>query len=408
MKVLLISPLPKIDPACGDVTYTQMLLANPPEGVEYEDYWTALQNGNLREHGTPASLRLAWQTKQNLVRETLLTLSSTVVNRLRSKRLLYWEPQRFFSIAPGVFDAVHMHVFSARFFALPCPLLISNAAAQQYLYTDARKYSAARGRILLAIEKSIGKAMKVNLNAYSMPQATRVIAQTQYFKDEMIKYRRVPPENLEIVPFYLPDESVSLTPKEKPFHIGFVALEFEAKGGPTLLEAFAQVRSLRPDARLTIVGSPPQISEEEGERRGIRWFNRVPRTELLGEIMPSFDVFAYPTRFDGQPFVILETMSRGIALAVSDYHALPEMVDYGKAGLISPMGDAGALAQNIVKLLDPQNNLEYRHAARTRFENYFAADVARPKLKSAYETAIRDFQTHKADVSLRIESRPPV
>jgi hypothetical protein len=128
LRVLLISPLPKIDPACGDVTYTESLLANPPEGVEYETYADAMSRGTLVEHGTRRALKEAWARGDGRVGAALMTIGCKLLNLLRRSRWLFWEPYRFFSVVPGAYDLIHLHTFSARFLDLPCPLVVSNAA----------------------------------------------------------------------------------------------------------------------------------------------------------------------------------------------------------------------------------------------------------------------------------------
>lgn len=399
MKVLLLSPLPKIDPACGDVTYTQTLLDNPPAGVEYESYTDAIARGALIEHGKRRSLARAIREGDGLGRELALAAASAPLNRARRARWLFWEPFRFFSVREGEYDAIHMHVFSARFFDLDCPLVVSNAAAHRFLYSEARRYSRRRVDVMEAVDLALGKAMGVNVNTYHLPQATRVISMTHYFKRWCLSRQLAPSNTIDVVPFFLPS-APSAPSKPRPWHVGFTALEFSAKGGPTVLKAFDQVRTVRPDARLTIVGSPPQIDDAQAESRGIHWLGRVPRERLLGELLPSFDVLAYPTGFDGMPFVVLEALSRGVPVAASDYQALPEMLGHGRAGLVSAVGDADALAHNILALLEPQANAHFRRQAREHFETHYSADVVRPQLLRTYERAIAGQLRTENDVGL--------
>ena len=87
------------------------------------------------------------------------------------------------------------------------------------------------------------------------------------------------------------------------------------------------------------------------------------------------------------PLVVLEAMSRGIAIAATNYRALPEMLDHGRAGLLSPTHDAAALAANLLALLEPATNRRYRAAARRQFDLRYAADVVLPQLAAAYAAA---------------------
>jgi glycosyltransferase involved in cell wall biosynthesis len=377
MKVLLISPLPALDPPCGDVTYTQMLLAHPPKGVQYVTYAEALGDRSLVEHATRRRFR----------QEPLLTACNKLVNLARSHRMLFWEPFRFFSVRPRVYDVVHLHMFSARFFNPSCPLVVSNAAPLRYLYVKARGYSGSRTQSIEWAERAIAWAMGVNHVSYLLPQASRVIAFTEILKDWYVNRRILPANRVDVVPIYLPDRVKVSEQRSNPQTVGFVAKDFEAKGGPTLLKAFSMVRARRPDARLVIVGCPPQVTAIEAARQGIEWKPYVDREILLRELIPSFDVLAYPTTIDGQPLVVMESMAAGVAIATSDYQALPEMVDHGRAGLVSRVGDAGMLASNILRLLDPETNKIFRRAARKRFETYFSADSVQPRLRESYDLA---------------------
>jgi len=206
-------------------------------------------------------------------------------------------------------------------------------------------------------------------------------------KEWYLKRRIKNPDSIDVVPIYLP--SAKRAPDNPhPRRIGFIAKDFEAKGGELLLEAFFLVRKAIPDAQLVIVGSRPRLEENELVARGIRWLPLVPRSELLDQLLPSFDVFAYPTRFDGMPLVLLEAMSRGIAIAATNYRAIPEMLDDGRAGLLSSAGDVAALAANLIALLDQETNLQYRAAAYAHFESTYSAQSIRPKLAATYWRAM--------------------
>lgn len=386
MRILLISPLRDLDPPCGDIVYTETLVSDPPPGVVYETYAEALARGALVEHACRPALRRAWRSGQDRWRETWMTALAKAINLLRSAHILFWEPFRIFSIRRGEFDLVHVHVFSCGFREIDCPVVVSNALPVRYLYTDARGYSALRVRLLEAADRFLGRLFSVNVTSYWLPGVRRVIAFTEYLREWYGARKIAAASAIDVVPIYLPDAPVAPA-SEFPCRIGFVAKDFEAKGGLVLLDAFARLRACRPDAELVIVGSPARLDEAMQQARGIRWLPVVPRDELLAAILPTFDVFAYPTQFDGMPLVVLEAMSRGIAIAATNYRALPEMLDHGRAGFLSPTHDAEALAANLLALLEPATNRRYRAAARRQFDLRYAADVVLPQLAAAYAAA---------------------
>ena len=384
MRVLLISPLHGLDPPCGDITYTETLVAHPPEGVVYETYADALRRGTLIEHGR----------RERFWKEPLLTACSKAINLLRKSKQLFWEPFRFFSVVPGEYDLIHLHVFNARFFSLPCPLIISSGAPQKDLYLNNRQYTPVRVCRLQFIDKILGQALRVNCNSSYMPQAHRVLVYTEYFRDYLVNDHYVEADRVSVVPILSIAPSFKLT-RRVPRRIGFVARNFDEKGGPVVLDAFKQVRQQYPDTELWIIGSKPQLAKDKAARMGITWLDCVPRDQLLKEIMPSFDVFAYPTPHDCFSYVLLEAMSCGVAIATSDYVSMPEAVSYGKAGLISPVGDAGKLAKNILTLINPETNWTFRQAALKRFEEYFSWQAVAPRILEEYQKAMTDCATAK-------------
>jgi phosphatidylinositol alpha-mannosyltransferase len=237
-------------------------------------------------------------------------------------------------------------------------------------------------------EKALGRALGVNCNSYSMPQADRVMVYTEYYRDHLVQGGYVPADRIDVVPIFSLAPSVELKPRPRPRRIGFVARDFTRKGGNVVLAAYRRVKELRPDSELWIVGSPPEMSKAEADRLGITWLDVVSRERLLNEVMPGFDVFAYPTPHDCFSYVMLEAMSCGAAIATSDYVSMPEAVDYGKAGLISPVGDPEKLAANILSLLEPETNWKFRLAARRRFEEYFSWEAVTPRILDNYERAL--------------------
>src|SRR5207302_3559423 len=131
MRVLLLSPLAGRDPICGDTVYTEELLSNPPLGVQYEDYESALRAGRLRELARrPAISRASGAGK---LRESLSYAGARSVNAFRQMGVLFREPFRHFSVEPDAYDAIHCHAFSASFRKRP-PLVVSSAAVLTDLY----------------------------------------------------------------------------------------------------------------------------------------------------------------------------------------------------------------------------------------------------------------------------------
>ncbi len=389
LKVLLVSPMPDLDPPGGDVTYSLALLDNPPEGVEYEPYDRALARGALRERGRRASLKRAWGEKKNLLREFALVAASHAIERFRKANLLFWEPFRFFSLHTREYDLIHVHVFSARFDGLDCPLVASNGGELAHLYRHARRFPEGMLRRRDRANRVLGRFLGVNVNSGDLPQAACLMTYSEDAARSFARRGIMPAEKISVVPTFLPSVPARPT-RERPCRVGFIARNFEHKGGPTLLAAWERVRAARPDAELLIGGCEPALPAEELRGRGIVWQPYIERGQLLASVLPTLDVFAYPTHYDYLPcYTLLEVMSRGIPVAASDHGTMSEVLDGGRAGLLSPTGDGQTLARNILRLLEPAENLAFGQAARTQFTRRYSADAVRPLLRACYDAALR-------------------
>jgi glycosyltransferase involved in cell wall biosynthesis len=136
--------------------------------------------------------------------------------------------------------------------------------------------------------------------------------------------------------------------------IGTVANLKAHKGHQYLLDAAALVRETVPNARFVWVGVGPM---EDDLRR------KAGRMGLNGTIiftgfrpdaprlMRAFDLFALPSLHEGLPIALVEAMTLGKPVVVTDAGGIPEVVQDGKQGYMVPSGDPVALADRIVAVL---------------------------------------------------------
>ena len=108
------------------------------------------------------------------------------------------------------------------------------------------------------------------------------------------------------------------------------------------------------------------------DKRGVGLSDRVTTSSDLSraevaDLYRRAHIVACPARFEGFGFPAAEAMACGAAAVASDGGALPEVV--GDAGLVSPAGEAGPMADNLARLLDDPglaDELGVRAATRAR------------------------------------------
>ncbi|RPI33264.1 MAG: glycosyltransferase family 1 protein [Chloroflexota bacterium] len=140
-------------------------------------------------------------------------------------------------------------------------------------------------------------------------------------------------------------------------NILFVGADWERKGGPDLLEAFRAVLSRHPDARLTIVGSSPEVHEPQ-----VNVVGYVP-VDQLDRYYRQADIFCLPTRREPFGIVFVEALSYRLPLVATDIGAIPDMVVHGKNGYLVAPGDVHGLSQALDDLLSDAEK-------RSRFGEY--------------------------------------
>ena len=136
--------------------------------------------------------------------------------------------------------------------------------------------------------------------------------------------------------------------------VGCVARFDPIKNHPLLLEAFALVRRIHPDAVLVLVGDGAARTALE---------QRASQPDLRGSVVftgdrrdtpdlyRSFDVFALTSKAEGTSMSILEAMASGCCVVATNVGGSGALLDNGAAGVLVPSGDVSALADRLTAVL---------------------------------------------------------
>lgn len=142
-------------------------------------------------------------------------------------------------------------------------------------------------------------------------------------------------------------------PGEPPVILGVGKLEIQ-KDFPTLIRAFAQVRQVQP-ARLMILGWGEDQSKLESLVKELGLEEDVSIPGYIDNPYPYIahaKVFALSSAWEGLPTVLIEAMALGTPVVSTDCPSGPrEILEQGKYGYLSPVGDPNALAQSILTVL---------------------------------------------------------
>jgi glycosyltransferase involved in cell wall biosynthesis len=126
------------------------------------------------------------------------------------------------------------------------------------------------------------------------------------------------------------------------------------KGFDLLIPAFAKVVERHPGWQLRIHGAGPQRAELRQAILDHDLYEHVflmGPTQSLGEALAQGSIFVLSSRFEGFGMVIVEAMSKGLAVVSFDCERGPaEIISDGVDGVLVPALDTGALAVAISDL----------------------------------------------------------
>jgi glycosyltransferase involved in cell wall biosynthesis len=158
--------------------------------------------------------------------------------------------------------------------------------------------------------------------------------------------------------------------------VAFVGNDFIRKGGKELV-AWHQERA-RDNCELHIVSSK---AVPDTNLRNVVWHGRVENNYLNQTLLPSMDLFVFPTRKDAVPIVLAEAQAAGVPVVTYRVGFLRDMLDEGKSGLSFDVDDQNGFYQSVEALLSDRDRLQRMSAhARSWACNRFSAETVLTRL----------------------------
>ncbi|MBF0454249.1 MAG: glycosyltransferase family 4 protein [Magnetococcales bacterium] len=172
--------------------------------------------------------------------------------------------------------------------------------------------------------------------------------------------------------------------------IGVVGRLSYEKGQGVLLQAMVQIVERFPDTHLVVVGdgrdreSLQQKSQALALGQHVTWLGRQNLEEVLTRL-PSFDLLVVPSLFEGFGLAAVEAMACGTPVVASKVDGLMEVIQDGVTGWLVPSGDAAALAEVMIAVLqNPEQRVKVGLAGQGWVRGNFSMERYEQSLLAAY------------------------
>jgi glycosyltransferase involved in cell wall biosynthesis len=182
------------------------------------------------------------------------------------------------------------------------------------------------------------------LMPYSLWRADRVVAVSEFTRAEIVRFYRLPPEKVVVIPNALGEEFLQDEAGANPEAVRrkyclpekfflYVGTLQPRKNIPSLVRAYAEARKQLPDTVLVLGGNraghnfDTRIDEviRELSLEGAVLFPGYIAQADLPALMRAAQVFVFPSLYEGFGIPILEAMSQQVPVVVSDIPSLREV-----------------------------------------------------------------------------------
>jgi len=155
----------------------------------------------------------------------------------------------------------------------------------------------------------------------------------------------------------------------------FVGIDWERKGGPQLLRAFARLHSANPAAKLDVIGGHPPLRQDGVSFHGVLSQQREDEREVVLDLFARATCFVMPSLVEPFGIAYVEAASAGIPSIGSSVGG-PRDVIGPRGGIVVAPNDEPALLDAMLRLANPETARRMGDAAAERAPLYTWPKVA--------------------------------
>jgi glycosyltransferase involved in cell wall biosynthesis len=215
------------------------------------------------------------------------------------------------------------------------------------------------------------------------------IAITQAIKDSMIKSGIIS-ENIDLIPngVELPSETASLIESQSVVYVGNFSQGNYQKAFDVLFDAWIKIINYKSNLVLHVLGGgdySPWLKylQKNGLEQTVVFHGSVSD---VGRHLKQARMFILPSRVEGLSNALLEAMSWGLPVIVTDIPANQDLAVDNSNCLVIPVDDIDALARAVIRLSENDSlSLQFGFEARKTIETGFSIEHVTGQLERLYK-----------------------
>jgi glycosyltransferase involved in cell wall biosynthesis len=256
------------------------------------------------------------------------------------------------------------------------PLQKAKAATKEYLYLQLERFAAwLSDRVVTVSQLNREEAFKAGLAPAEKLMTIYSGIEYDRFRVQVDKAQKC--------------ASLGLKP-EQPI-IGMIGRLSPQKAPLDFVAAARLVLQARPDAQFLMVGDGPLAEEVHAAVADESRIKVLGYREDVPELLAILDVFALSSLWEGLGRALTEAMSVGLAVATTAVNGVPELVNHGETGLLSPPAEPAKLAANILRLINqPEEARRMARRGQERVLPNFGARQMVEQIEALYETLLTE------------------
>jgi len=233
---------------------------------------------------------------------------------------------------------------------------------------------------------------------FSINKSNFVTAVSESLKQETFNHFNIT-NNIEVIPNFINIKNYQLLNNDKykkrfapnnEYIITHISNFRKVKRIDDVINIFEKVNN-KLSSKLIFVGDGPERNKAELLCREKNLSNNViflGNLKSTIEVLNISDLFLLPSEKESFGLAALEAMASGVPVISTLSGGIPELVEHGKNGYLSNIGDINNMAQNSIKILENKNtHLDFKMSALKRAK-YFDIENILPQYEKLYKKAL--------------------